>query len=126
MKIAVTATGNDLNAQVDPRFGRAEYFIIVDPDTLEFEAISNSGTAAAHGAGIQSGQLISSRDVSVVITGQVGPNAYQTLEAAGIKMFHAGNVTVAEAIEAFKKGQLRQINQSGPAHSGPGEKGRLL
>lgn len=120
MKIAITATGDNLPASVDPRFGRAQYFIILNPDTMEFEAISNTELNAAHGAGIQAGQLMSAKNVEVVITGNVGPNAQQTLTAAGIQIFHAGNVSVAQAVEDFKAGKLQQIVQSGPAHAGMG------
>ena len=120
MKVAISALGEDLQAQVDPRFGRAQNFIIVDPETMEFEVISNTGINAMHGAGIQSGQLMSSKGVTAVITGNLGPNAYQTLTAAGIQLFQAGAVTVAQAIESYKKGQLQPITQMGPAHAGMG------
>ena len=123
MKIAITATGADLQAQVDPRFGRTQYFIIIDPDTMEFEAIENTSVSAAHGAGIQSGQLMSSKDVSAVITVSVGPNAFQTLTAAGIQIFQSLGGTVEQAIEAYKKEQLQPVTQFGPAHAGMG-KGR--
>lgn len=118
MKIAITATGTDLQSQVDPRFGRAGYFIIVDPETMEFETIENASMSAAHGAGIQAGQLMSSKDVSAVITGSVGPNAFQTLTAAGINIFQSPGGTVHQAVEAYKNGQLQQLTQVGPAHSG--------
>jgi len=118
MKVAITALGPDLQAQVDARFGRAQNFIIIDPDTMEFKTISNDDMNAAHGAGIQSGQLMSSEGVSELITGQVGPNAYQTLTAAGIIIFQSGSSTVEQAVDAYKKGQLKQITQSGPEHAG--------
>lgn len=118
MKIAITALGNDLLAEVDPHFGRANNFIILDPETMEYKTISNDSMNAAHGAGIQSGQLMSSEDVSVIITGQVGPNAYQTLTAANIKIFQSGRKTVEQAINAYKNGELKQILQSGPVHAG--------
>jgi predicted Fe-Mo cluster-binding NifX family protein len=120
MKIAITATGADLHAQVDPRFGRAQYFIIINPETMEFEAVENSSLSAAHGAGIQAGQLMSSKDVSAVITGSVGPNAFQTLTAAGIKIFQSRGGTVEQVIEAFQNGQLPPVTQFGPAHAGMG------
>jgi len=120
MKAAITALGIDLKAQVDARFGRAQYFIIIDTDTMEFEVISNASTEAMHGAGIQSGQLMSSKGVTAVITGQVGPNAHQTLTAAGIQIFHSDNITVEQAIDAYKKGELKPITQIGPAHGGMG------
>ena len=120
MKIAITALSPDLQAQVDPRFGRAQFFIIVDPETMQFEAIENTSINAAHGAGIQSGQLMSQKDVSAIITGSVGPNAHQTLTAAGIQIFQSVSGTVAQMIDAFKKGQLQPITQIGPAHAGMG------
>jgi len=87
---------------------------------MEFEAINNSSLDAMHGAGIQSGQLMSSKGVTVVITGSVGPNAHQTLTAAGIQIFQTGAATVAQAINAYKKGQLQPITQIGPSHAGMG------
>ncbi len=125
MKIAITATGADLQAQVDPRFGRTQFFIIIDPETMEFEAIENSSLSAAHGAGIQSGQMMSSNDVSAVITGSVGPNAFQTLTAAGIQIFQSPSGTVEQAVEAYKKGQLQPVTQFGPAHAGMGMGGGM-
>lgn len=115
MKVAVTAMGTDLNAKVDPRFGRAQNFIIVDTETMEYQAISNEGMNAAHGAGTQSALLMSQNDVEAVITGNVGPNAHQTLAAAGIKMYQTGNGTVEEAINQFKNNELKEITQAGPA-----------
>ncbi|MBD3289593.1 dinitrogenase iron-molybdenum cofactor biosynthesis protein [candidate division KSB1 bacterium] len=120
MKIAITSMGADLDAQVDPRFGRAQYFIIIDPDTMEFEAIENQGNEAAHGAGIQSGQLMSSRGVQAVITGSVGPNAHQTLSAAGIEMYQSAGGTVAQTIDDYKSAKLKPISEIGPAHRGMG------
>ena len=118
MKIAVTSLGDQLNSMVDPRFGRAKYFIIVDPETMEFEAIRNDGMNAAHGAGIASGQLMSSHDVSVLITGSVGPNAHMTLTAANIKIYNCGDQSVEKAVEKFKTGKLDEIVSAGPAHAG--------
>ena len=118
MNICITSSGKDTHSKVDPRFGRSQYFIFYDTDTDEFQAFENTDVNTMHGAGIQVGKLISSRNVEAVITGQVGPNAFQTLQAAGIKAFHAGNVTVAEAIDAFKNNRLTAITDMGPAHSG--------
>jgi len=123
MKIAITASGSDLQAQIYPRFGRAQYFIFIDPDTMDFEAIENASVAAAHGAGIQSGQLMSSKGVTAIITGSVGPNAYQTLSAAGIQIFQTSGGTVAQVIDAYKNGQLQPLIRAGPAHAGTGGMG---
>jgi len=81
MKIALSATAPSLDAEVDPRFGRCRYFIIVDSQSMEFEAVDNSNAMAAGGAGISTAQMIASKGVEVVLTGNCGPNAYQTLSA---------------------------------------------
>ena len=81
MKIAVSATAPDLSAQVDPRFGRCRYFIIVDPDSMEFESIENSSAMAGGGAGVATAQLIVGKEVEAVLTGNCGPNAFSVLEA---------------------------------------------
>jgi len=107
MKICLTAKGNNLDSQLDPRFGRCEYFIFVDTDTLEFEVIKNPNTDAMGGAGIQSGQLIVNKKVKAVITGNVGPNAFQTLSAAGIEVITGLSGTIKEAIEKYKKCEVK-------------------
>jgi predicted Fe-Mo cluster-binding NifX family protein len=107
MKICVTAQGNNLDSLVDPRFGRCQYFIIVNPDSLEFETEQNPSVSAGGGAGIQSGQLMVNKDVKVVLTGNVGPNAFSTLQAAGIDVIVGVSGTVKQAIEKYKKGELK-------------------
>ena len=87
MKICITSQGNNLESEVDPRFGRCAYFIIADTETLEFEPIENSSAQAAGGAGIQSGKLVSDKGVKAVLTGNCGPNAFQTLNAAGVEIY---------------------------------------
>ena len=106
MKIAVSAVGNTLDAQVDQRFGRCSYFVIVDSETMMAEAIPNMAAGAMGGAGIQAAQNIASKGVKVVITGNVGPNAFQTLSAAGIEIITGASGTVRETIEKYKKGEL--------------------
>ncbi|MDD4981105.1 MAG: NifB/NifX family molybdenum-iron cluster-binding protein [Candidatus Omnitrophica bacterium] len=124
MKICVTSEGANLGSKVDPRFGRCRYFIIADTGTLEFEAIENPNIESTGGAGIQSAQLVGSKQVKAVVTGNVGPNAFQTLQAAGIEVFTNASGTVKEAIEKFKKGEFKTV--SGPSvgsHSGmPGKR----
>ena len=106
MKIAITSTGTDLNSNVDPRFGRPPYFLIVDTDTMQFEAIENPNVDAMGGAGIQSAQLVANKGVAAVLTGSCGPNAFQTLQAAGVKVITGVVGTVNEAIQRYKLGQL--------------------
>ena len=119
MKIAITASGSTLDVNVDPRFGRCAYFLIVDTDTTAFEAIENSNAALGGGAGIQSGQLIAGRDVKFVLTGNCGPNAYETLSAAGIGVITGCSGSVREAVERFKAGQLTAAGEPNVAsHSG--------
>ena len=107
MKICVTSQGDNLEAQVDPRFGRCQYFIVVDIESLEFEAIQNPNISARGGAGIQSGQLMANKDVKAVVTGNVGPNAFQTLEAASIEVFTGASGSVKEVVEKYKKGDFK-------------------
>lgn len=107
MKLAVTATGQDLDSPVDPRFGRAAYILIVDTDTMNVEALDNAENVNAFkGAGIQAAAMISEKHADVLLTGFCGPNAFKTLEAAKIKV--AGDVsgTVREAVEAFATGKV--------------------
>jgi len=112
VKICVTAAGNTLDAPVDPRVGRAAYFIIVDSGTLAFEAVPNTATGAMHGAGIQAAQTIASKGVSVLITGNVGPNAFQALASAGIKIVVGASGTIREVVEKYKRGELRETSAS--------------
>jgi len=113
MKICVTCEGNNLDSKVDARFGRCQYFIIIETDTLKFEVIKNPNIETMGGAGIQSAQLVASKQVKAILTGNVGPNAFQTLQAAGIEVFTGASGTVKEAIEKYKKGEFKAL--SGPS-----------
>jgi len=104
MKICITSQGDNLDSQVDPRFGRCKYFIIVDPETMEFEAIENPNINAFGGAGTDSAQIIASKGVEIVLTGDVGPNASRALESAGIKVITGITGSVKDIIEKYKKG----------------------
>ena len=119
MKIAITSMGEKLEDKVDPRFGRCHYFILFDTETNKFEAVENTGAQGMGGVGILSGQLMADKEVKTVLTGSCGPNAFQTLQAAGIKVITGVTGTVQEAIDKFKSGELKAISQANAsAHSG--------
>ncbi|MCW4047534.1 MAG: NifB/NifX family molybdenum-iron cluster-binding protein [Candidatus Bathyarchaeota archaeon] len=105
--MCVSATSNNLDAQLDPRFGRCAYLVIVDSETLRYEATPNAAAATTGGAGIQAAQAIANKGVKLLITGNVGPNAFSALSAAGIEIVTSPSGTVREVIEKFKKGELQ-------------------
>ena len=122
MKVCITSTGPGLDSEMDPRFGRCQYFLFVDLETLGCEAVENPNIGAAGGAGIQSAQLVANKGVEALITGQVGPNAFTTLQAAGIKILTGASGKVREVLEKYQKGQISSSAQ-GPtvrAHFGMG------
>ena len=107
MKIAVTSQGKDLDSQVDPLFGRAAYILIVDSETLNFEALDNKENInALKGAGIQAASNVSNKGAEVLITGFCGPNAFKALKAANIGVANNASGTVREAVEAYLAGKL--------------------
>ncbi len=108
MKVCVSAGVNSLDAEVDPRFGRCPYFVIVDSESMQFEAIPNVASGAMGGAGIQAAQVIAGKGAKVLITGNVGPNAFQALYAAGIKIVTGASGTVREVVEKYKRGELSE------------------
>jgi len=121
MRIAISATGATLDAEVDPRFGRCQYFIIVDPETMQFEAMENSSAMAAGGAGISAGQMIADKGVQAVLTGNCGPNAYQVLSAAGIQVITGVSGKIKDAIQSYKSGKFQASSQPNvSAHFGSG------
>ncbi len=121
MKIAVSATGTDLNAQVDPRFGRCSYFVVVDPATMEFEAVENTGAMSGGGAGIATGQYLAEKGIDAVLTGNCGPNAFNVLQAAGIKVFTGVSGQIAAAVASYNSGKYQASSQANVAgHAGMG------
>jgi predicted Fe-Mo cluster-binding NifX family protein len=111
MKICVSATSNTLDASVDPRLGRCPYLIIVDTETMQFEAVPNitSGSMGG-GAGIQAAQIIINKSAKVVINGNVGPSALQALSAAGISVITGAYGSVREVVEKYKRRELKEVN----------------
>lgn len=117
MRIVFTTAGKDLEADLDPRFGRAPGFLLYDMDSGATEVLSNSeATASGHGAGIQAAQTVARLKPDVLVTGHCGPNAFRALQAAGIQIFQTDARTVREALEAFTSGQLKQA--TGPDKAG--------
>ncbi len=107
MRIAITSTGPDLDSPIDPRFGRARYIVIVDEQGSFMEVVDNStGVNSLRGAGIQAGKLMADKKVDVLLTGNCGPNAFRTLQAANIRVGVDQTGTVRDAVERFKKGQV--------------------
>lgn len=107
MKIAVTSQGTNLDSQVDPRFGRAAYILIVDTETFEFEVLDNKENAnALKGAGIQAASMVSDKSAEALLTGYCGPKAFMTLEAAKIRVANEIEGTVRDAVKSFNEGTL--------------------
>ena len=106
MKICLSSTANNLDAQLDPRFGRCLYLIFIDTETMQFEAIPNLAGNTTGGAGIQAAQTIANKGAKVLVTGNVGPNAFKALSAAGIDIMTGASGSIREVVEKFKKGEL--------------------
>ena len=122
MKICISASSNNLDANVDSRFGRCPYFVIVDSETMEFDVVSNDSTNAAHGAGIQAAQTIVNSGCKVVITGNVGPNAFNVLSTTGIKVITGVSGKINEAVEKYKNSELQETtNPTVGGHFGMGK-----
>jgi predicted Fe-Mo cluster-binding NifX family protein len=121
MKIAVTASGMDLDAPTSPIFGRCPTYILVNTETAEYEAVANPAVSAGGGAGVQAAQFIAESGVQAVVTGNVGPNAFGVFQASDVTVYQFSGGTVRQAVEAYKGGQLSPAGGSTvPSHSGMG------
>ena len=109
MKIAITSNGANLDAPTSPVFGRCPMVVLVETETLQFEAIENPAIAAPSGAGIQAAQLVVERGAQAVVTGNVGPNALEVFQSAGVPIYRSEDGTVRDAVEAFKAGKLQPL-----------------
>lgn len=119
MKIVLTTTGDDLNAPLDPRFGRAAKFIAVDVDTEAFQVVDNAQINAAHGAGIQAAEAVINLGAQAVISGRCGPKAFRVLQSAGVPLYNTEASTVAEALALYRAGKLnRALTASSQGHGG--------
>lgn len=127
MKIAITATGNTLDSMVDPRFGRAAWFLIVDTTTMQLlEAIDNTaGKEAAHGAGINAAAQVADKGVEALLTGRVGPKAMPILEKAGVQAVNDVSGTIMDAISKYsgqpKTAPRPETDQPSQATPGQGQ-----
>jgi predicted Fe-Mo cluster-binding NifX family protein len=121
MKIVVSANGANLDAPASPIFGRCPMYAFVDTDTMESEAVENPAIGASGGAGIQAAQFVVEQGARAVVTGNMGPNAFNVLQSAGVPIYLFGGGTVRQGVEAFQAGQLPTAGEaSAPAHAGMG------
>jgi predicted Fe-Mo cluster-binding NifX family protein len=118
MKICVTSVGRDTTCLVDPRFGRAAHFLLIDTETDAVHCLDEV-TATAQGAGVMVAQSVIDSGASAVVTGQIGPRAYDVLAAAGIDVFLATSATVGGAIQDLHAGRLEKLRgPTAPRHAG--------
>ena len=118
MKIAVSCTGQTLESTLDPRFGRADFFLVIDDKTKEFHVVENRARLETGGAGIAAAQLLLDRGIDAVITGQIGPNALAVLASSDVRLFQGLADSVRANLEAFEEKRLASIKNSGPTHAG--------
>lgn len=118
MKIVISATGKINESLLDMRFGRCEYFQIHDTESGEVKILENKGQNSSAGAGIAASNQLIEEKVDVIITGNLGPNAFELIEKAGIKAYKCGNITISSVLEKYNDGKLEEIKISGPAHHG--------
>jgi predicted Fe-Mo cluster-binding NifX family protein len=110
MKVILTTVAPNIESEVDPRFGRGAHLLVVDLDTMEWQAHPNPGASASGGAGIQAAQFVTEHKAEAVISGDFGPHAFEALKAADVRMYLFGDSrTVQDVIARFKSGQLKQI-----------------
>ncbi len=117
MKVAISANSADLNSLVSPVFGRCAGFIIAEVENGEIkssEFISNPALNAFRGAGIQAAQLVLSKNVQAVISGNLGPNAFAVLQQAGVKVYQAFGLSIKDAIKKLSAGELPEMQAFGP------------
>ncbi len=121
MKIVVTANAEGMEAEASPVFGRSAYYVFVDTESMESEVLENPAVGAASGAGVQAAQLMVQQGAEAVVSGNVGPNAFEVLRSAGVHVYVFEGGTVRQAVEAFKAGELSRTREAtGPAHAGMG------
>jgi predicted Fe-Mo cluster-binding NifX family protein len=113
MKLVITSEGESPQSSVDPRFGRAKFFVVMDTETQEVTAIQNTvNLNATQGAGIQAGKTIVELGIKSLITGHVGPKAFATLQAGNVEVYTGATGTVADAVAQLKNGQLKKVSSA--------------
>jgi len=113
MKIVITTQGDSPDSQVDPRFGRAQNFLVYDTETDTYSSVSNTqNLQAPQGAGIQAGRTVTEAGAQAVLTGNCGPKAFRVLNEAGTKVYVGVTGTAREAVEAFQKGELTEATSA--------------
>lgn len=118
MKIAISATGQTVDSMLDKRFGRCQYFVIQDTETGEVETVENKGLISEGGAGIAASQQLIDEGVSVIITGNLGPNAFELIEKSGIDAYKCEEMIIRDVLKKYGSDELSKIQKSGPAHHG--------
>lgn len=118
MKVLITSVGKDIKDNFDQKFGRCEYFQIIDTETNDIKVVENEGKKADHGAGTGASQQAIDENVDVIITGHLGPNAFQILDSSDIKLLSAKTGTVEEVLDQYKKDELEEIKTAGKSHKG--------
>ena len=125
MKIILTTISPSIDSEIDPRFGRGAYLLVVDTDTMQADAHPNPGVNASGGAGIQAAQFVTDQKAEAALSGDFGPHAFAALQAAGVSMYIYGNCRAArEAVERFKAGSLECVGaatrgECDDGHHGP-------
>lgn len=112
MKIVISSTGTDLDAEVEPRFGRAQQFLLVDSDSDEYELIDNGqDSGSVSGAGIQTAEMVANIGAEIVITGHCGPKAFRTLTAAGVQIITGAEGKIRDALDKLKNDEYEFAQQ---------------
>lgn len=118
MKIAISAAGKTSDDLLDMRFGRCEYFQIYNTESGETKIIKNNGQSSSGGAGIAAANQLIDERVDVIITGSLGPNAFEIIERAGIKTYKCSNIVINSVLKKYRNGELEEIKAAGSAHNG--------
>jgi len=121
MRIAISSTGKTTVDLLNTRFGRCEYFQIHDTESGEVKVIENKGQSAGGGAGILASNQIIDENIDVIITGNLGPNAFELIEKSDIKAYKCESIVISSVLEKYNKGELEEIQMSGPAYHGGGK-----